>query len=139
MLILWCIDNDEDADGAGGASNAISVIDIVDAFGYNEITMSKAEFMAYIKTYLPKVKTHLELIGKADRIPEFQKGATAFVKDIVSKFDEVQIFVGKEFNTEGGYAYCYYVNQEDTGPTFFYFVDGMKEEKFWIIRRKVMR
>lgn len=86
--------------------------------------------MAYIKGYLPKVKKHLEESGKADRVPVFQKGATAFVKDIVSKFDEVQIYTGKDFNTDGGYAYCYYVNQEDAGPTFFYFVDGMKEEKF---------
>lgn len=130
MLIIWCIDNDEEG-GAGGSSDAVSVVDIVDAFGLQEITLSKGEFMAYIKTFLPKVKKHLEESGKGDRVATFQKGATQFVKHIVEKFDEVQIYTGREFNTEGGYAYCYYVDQSDAGPTFFFFVDGMKEEKFW--------
>ncbi len=60
----------------------------------------------------------------------FQKGATAFVKDIVAKFDEVQIFAGESFSMEGGLGYCYYKEQTDEGPTFFFFVDGMREEKF---------
>jgi hypothetical protein len=75
------------------------------------------------------VKKHLEETNRADRVATFQKGATQFVKHIVEKFDEVQIYTGREFNTDGGYAYCYYKNQEDAGPTFFYFLDGMKEEK----------
>lgn len=124
------VDNDEEDGGAGGSSDAQSVVDIVDAFGLQEVSLSKGEFMAYIKTYLPKVKAHLEATGKADRVKTFQKGATGFVKSIVEKFDEVQIFVGKDYNMEAGYAYCYYVDQNDAGPTFFYFMDGMKEEKF---------
>lgn len=26
-------------------------------------------------------------------------------------------------------CYCYQENQDDSGPTFFFFVDGMKDEK----------
>ena len=122
--------NDEEDGGAGGSADAVSVVDIVDAFGLQEVTLSKAEFMAYIKVYLPKVKKHLEATGKAERVPVFQKGATQFVKHIVEKWDEVQVYAGKEFNMEAGYAYCYYVDQSDSGPTFFYLVDGMREEKF---------
>ena len=53
------IDNDEEG-GAGGSSDAVSVVDIVDAFGLQEITLSKGEFMAYVKAFLPKVKKYLE-------------------------------------------------------------------------------
>jgi len=31
---------------------------------------------------------------------------------------------------EAGYAYCYYKEQTDAGPTFFFFLDGLKEEKY---------
>ena len=69
-------------------------------------------------------------MGKGDRVATFQKGATQFVKHIVEKFDEVQIFAGENYDMEAGFAYCYYVNQDDEGPTFFYFADGMREEKY---------
>lgn len=124
------VENDEEDGGAGGNSDAVSVIDIVDSFNLQELTLSKGEWTAYIKTFLPKVKKHLEAKGKQDRIPIFQKGATAFVKHILEKFDEVQIFAGKAFDVEAGCAYCYYKDQSDAGPTFFFFADAMIEEKF---------
>lgn len=40
------------------------------------------------------------------------------------------MFAGKGFDVDAGFAYCYYKEQTDAGPTFFFFVDGMKEEKF---------
>jgi hypothetical protein len=80
--------------------------------------------------YLKKVKAKLEEQGKTERIPIFQKGATAFVKHIVEKYDEVQLFTGDSNDFDAGFAYCYYREQTDSGPTFFFFLDGMKEEKF---------
>lgn len=121
--------NDEEDGGAGGSSDAVSVVDVVDAFNLQEITLEKKDFMTYIKQYLPKIKKHLEDTGKAARVPSFQKGATQLVKSLVEKWDEVQVFTGKEYNMEAGYAYCYYADQADSGPTFFYLVDGMREEK----------
>jgi Translationally controlled tumour protein len=108
----------------------VSIVDVIDAFGYQEVNLTKKDFVTYIKTYLPKVKQHLETSGKADRVPTFQKGAAAFVKHIIEKFDEIQIYTGKSFDMEAGYTYCYYAEQTDAGPTFFYFLDGMREEKF---------
>jgi len=43
------------------------------------------------------------------------------VKHILEKFDEVQIFVGESYDMEAGYAYAYYKDQSDAGPTFFFF------------------
>jgi hypothetical protein len=42
----------------------------------------------------------------------------------------VQIFVGENYDMEAGYAYAYYKEQTDAGPTFFFFLDGLKEEKY---------
>jgi hypothetical protein len=80
--------------------------------------------------YVKKVKAKLEEQGKADRVPAFQKGATALVKHILEKFDEVQIFVGENYDMEGSFGYCYYKDQSDAGPTFFFFLDAMREEKY---------
>ena len=50
---------------------------------------------------------------------------------IVGKFDEFQIYVGKSMNMEGAYAFSYQESQEDEGPTFLFFADGLKEQKLW--------
>lgn len=79
---------------------------------------------------MQKVKAHLQETGQDARIPDFQKGATQMCKHLLEKFDEIQMFTGESFNMDAGLAYCYYKDQNDDGPTFFFFVDGMKEEKF---------
>ena len=83
-----------------------------------------------MKTYLKTVKAKLEEKGKTERAASFQKGATALAKHIQEKFDEIQIFTGQNMDMEAGLGYCYQKNQDDAGPTFFFFVDGMVEEKF---------
>ena len=35
------------------------------------VTLTKPEFMAYVKAFLPKVKEGLSNAGKKDRVPEF--------------------------------------------------------------------
>ena len=57
--------------------------------------------------YLKKTKAKMEEMGKGDRVPTFQKGATAFVKHLVEKFDEVQFFTGESNDYDAGLAYCY--------------------------------
>ena len=110
--------------------NAETVINIVDAFQLNEITFTKKDFMAWVKGFLKLVSERLEADGKQDRVPEFKKGATELVKFIVAQFDEFQIFTGQSYNMEGALAFCYTKNQDDDGPTFLYFADSLKEEKF---------
>jgi len=110
--------------------NAATVINIVEYFQLNEINLTKKDFMAWVKGFLGGVTAVLEKNGKAERIPGFKKGATDLVKLIVSKFDEFQFFTGQGFNMDGGLAFCYQKEQEDDGPTFLYFLDAMREEKF---------
>lgn len=107
-----------------------TVVDIVDAFKLNEINLSKKDFVAYVKGFLGTVTKNLEANGKAERVPEFKKGATELTKVIMARFDEFQIFTGPSYNMEGALAFAYQKEQEDDGPTFLYFIDSMKEEKF---------
>lgn len=106
------------------------MIDVVDALRLNEITLDKKSFMAYIKGYLKTIKEKLEAAGKTERVAVFQKGATELVKQLVGKWDEVQVFTGESSDWEGALAYCYQVNETDDGPTFFFFLDGLRQEKY---------
>lgn len=112
-------------------ANAETVVDIVDSFGFNEIKdFPKKDFMIYVKGFLAAVTAKLEAKGKTDRVPEFKKGATEAVKLIVAKYDEFQIYAGKDYNMEAGFAFSYQKEQEDAGPTFLFFADCLKQEKF---------
>lgn len=86
--------------------------------------------MSIVKAYLKKVVAHLKEKGKEERVPEFQKGATEMIKFIVGKYDEMQIFTGQSYDTEAGLAFSY-TKDGETEPVFLFFVDGMREEKFW--------
>jgi len=107
-----------------------TVVDVVEAFKLNEIQLSKKDFMAYVKQFLKAVSEKLESIGKGDRIPDFKKGATEMVKYIIGRFDEFQFYTGPKFSMDGGLAFSYQKEQEDEGPTFLFFHDAMKQEKF---------
>ena len=85
--------------------------------------------MTIVKPYLKRVTAHMKENGKEDRVPEFQKGATEMIKFIVGKFDEFQFFTGASFDTEAGMAFAYSMDGE-MDPTFLFFADGCKEEKF---------
>ena len=85
--------------------------------------------MALIKALLKKIEAKLVENGKEDRVPEFKKGATAMVKSVIGKFDEVQIWCGKGFDTEGSICFGYTYEGEEE-PTLLFFNDALKEEKF---------
>ena len=86
--------------------------------------------MGIIKLYLKKVEAHLKENGKEERVPAFKKGATVLVKELVGKFDEIQIFAGKGFDTEASLMFMYTYEGEEN-PTCLFLLDGLKEEKFW--------
>ena len=69
--------------------------------------MAKADFMAYVKNFLKAVTDKLTARGKADRIDEFKKGCTEFVKFVISKYSEFQFYTGPSYNMEAGIALSY--------------------------------
>lgn len=121
---------EEGEDESQPDDKTVTVIDVVDSLRLAEISLDKKGFMAYVKGYLKTIKEKLEASGKADRVAGFQKGATELVKYLVSKWDEVQIWTGESGNWDAGFAYSLMKEQTDEGPTFFYFLDGLKQEKY---------
>lgn len=108
-----------------------TVVDIVDKFDLQEVQgFTKRDFMLWAKGYLTKVTAKLNDLGKAERVPEFKKGATQIVKLIAGQFDEFQIFAGQKNDFEGAFCFAYQKEQTDEGPTFLFFKDGLREQKF---------
>ena len=93
------------------------------------MTLAKKDVMAMIKAYLKRVVAFLKEKGKDERVPEFQKGATEMIKFIMGKFDEMQIFTGESMDMEAGLAFAY-TKDGEMDPTFLFFNDGMREQKF---------
>ena len=125
--VMIATDEEEEDDGQGGET----VVDIVDKFQLNEIQgWSKQDFMQWCRGYMQKVVQKLKDTGKDERVPEFKKGATELVKLIAGKWAEMQIFAGEKNDFEGALCFAYQKEQEDEGPTFLFFKDGLKENKY---------
>jgi len=86
--------------------------------------------MAWARTYLGKISAKLTELGRPERIPEFKRGATELVKLIAGKFSEMQLFTGRSMDYEGAFCFAYQKNQEDEGPTFLFFADGLNGKKY---------
>jgi len=61
------------------------------------------------------------------------------VKFIISKFDEFQFYAGAKYNMEAGLVCSYQKEQTDEGPTVLYFLDNLREEKFWTLKASKYR
>ena len=115
---------DDEDDGGEGET----VINVVDAHNLNELTLSKKDTMAMVKALMKRTVGHLEE-KNPERVDGFKKGATDMVKFVMGKFDEMQIFAGSSMDTEASIAFAYNADGE-VDPTFLFFADCCKEEKF---------
>lgn len=107
-----------------------TVLNIVDAHQLNELALDKKALMGVIKALMKRTSGHLKENGKSeDEVKAFQKGATDLVKFVIGKFDEMQVFCGKSFDTEASICFCWTKDGEED-PTFLYLPHTMKEEKF---------
>ncbi len=109
------------------------VLDVVANSELKQVNMSKKEFMAYIKDYFKKIIAYLEENGKKDRVEGFKKGAQAFIKFIVPKFDDIELYTGANGENDdgeivGGVCISYWEDDSAKGPMFYFFKDGLKEE-----------
>ncbi|KAL4512583.1 hypothetical protein ABPG72_020420 [Tetrahymena utriculariae] len=107
-----------------GKADAEKVLDVVDAFKYQETSFGKKDYTTYIKGYMKKVKTYLEE-KNPDRVAGFMKGAGEMVKWILENFDEFTFYTPESYDTENSIILSYY-NGEEATPTFVYFIDGLK-------------
>jgi hypothetical protein len=69
---------------------AEKVLDVVASFNLNETSFGKSDFMTYFKSFMKKVKTHLEK-ENAERVAGFVEGAKEVANWINKNFDEFQL------------------------------------------------
>jgi len=110
------------------ASDVRQVIDVVNNGRLKETSFDKKTYMGAIKKYMTAIKTHLEA-NKPDRVKDFQEGAQEFVKGVLGSFDDYCFYTGESEDLDNGMIIL--AKYDDTGlkPTFFFWADGLKEEK----------
>lgn len=111
---------DDDAKGGEGEK----VLDVIEAFKYNETSFGKKDYTTYIRGFMKKVKAQLEE-KNPDRVKDFMSGAGAMVKHILENFDEYTFYTPESYDTENSIILSYYKGEE-SAPTFLYFIDGLK-------------
>ena len=109
------------------------VINVVYISELKQIKMKKKEFKAYIKNYFKKIITYLEKNGKKNRIEGFKKGVQDFCNFINPIYNEIELYTGangvnKEGEIIGGICISYWEDESASGPMFYFFKEGLKEE-----------
>lgn len=105
----------EEAD-EGTDDQAEKVNNVVYSFKLSPTSFDKKSYMTYIKGYMKKVKTHLQETAP-DRIPIFEKGIAAFVKKVLSNFNDYEFYTGESMNPDGMVALLNY-REDGTTPYF---------------------
>merc|ERR1712227_445703 len=81
---------------------------------------SKNEFKQWFKKYVRKLRQELKGAGTpVEEIKQFMEEAPNFFKYLLEKYDDLQFFVSKSMNPDGGIIFSYYKDGAMT-PTFVY-------------------
>ncbi|KAF9075756.1 translationally controlled tumor-associated [Rhodocollybia butyracea] len=116
----------EDADEAL-EEGATQVNNVVYSFRLKQTSFDKKSFLTYLKAYMKAVKGRLQE-KKPERVEAFEKGAAAFAKKIVAKFDDYEFYTGEGMNPDGMVALLNY-REDGITPYFTFWKDGLKEIK----------
>ena len=125
------IGNNVDEDAAEGAtaegadSGKTRVINVVNQNRLSETSFDKKSYMAYIKSYMKRLKEKLDESDPA-RSAAFMAGAQTFVKKVIGEFDEYQFFLPESNADDGIVVLAKWVGEE---AIFYYWKDGLKGEK----------
>ncbi|KAA6388004.1 MAG: putative Translationally-controlled tumor protein [Streblomastix strix] len=108
--------------------DVVMVNNVISVFHLQETPFDKKSFMTYIKAYMKRIKEYLEK-NKPERVAGFMADIQDFVKDILKRFDDFQFFTGEQMDPEAGIAIMFY-KEDGITPYFYFFRDGLKEEKY---------
>lgn len=124
---------DEDGDVGGQGPAIEKVNNIIDGFQLEEYISSKKDMVAVFKDKIKLVKERLS--DNPKRLEKWdQKGAVGlFLKDVFAKFDECKFYMGKSYGSydpkESMLIISFWVKEDDTGETFHFFKDCLREVK----------
>ena len=103
---------------------------IVDRFGYTETQIGTAsDFKGWLKDYMMSVRAKLREAKKdKEEIQAFMSTASGIAKYFITRFKDVQFFLGPSFDANA-MVFSIYEDGALT-PNFYYIMAGMIEEKF---------
>lgn len=118
--------------------NVPKVNNIIHNFSLEEYYCSKADFKDLIKESVGKVKEILK--DKPDRLKEWEKGGAVatFLGNVYKNFEnedwDLKIYMGKTYGNssdpkESMIIVSYWVDGSDSGETFHFFKDCLREVK----------
>ena len=117
----------------GVDDQAVRVINIVNTHELTETTISKKEYMAYIKGYSGFLLKKFKEIVSADdaAVKAFQGALGKFVKDVLTRFDEFSFYTSPNSSDNFGESMLILSDYAADGmtPYFYYFKVGLVEEK----------
>ena len=108
---------------------------VISNFSLEEYYGSKADVKEHFTRRIKAMKE--KLADKPDQLKNWEKGGAVakFVKELFGKFDDVRWFMGSRYGNdqieenESMIIAAYWVDDNDSGETFFFFKDCLREQK----------
>lgn len=104
-----------------------TVNNVVYSFRLQQTSFDKKSYLTYIKGYMKAVKAKLAETNP-EEIPIFEKGATAYVKKVVSSFKDWDFYTGESMDPDGMIVLLNY-REDGTTPYVCIWKHGIKEQK----------
>ncbi|EGV61050.1 hypothetical protein PSN45_002041 [Yamadazyma tenuis] len=115
-------------DGGDDLEEGVETVNnVVYSFRLQNTGFDKKSFLTYIKGYMKKVKAHLAEVNP-DAIETFEKGATTYVKKVVSSFNDWEFYTGESMDPDAMIVLLNY-REDGTTPYVAIWKHGVKEEK----------
>jgi len=90
----------------------------------------KKSYTAYLKEYMKKLLTKLEET-KPEEVDTFKSNMNKVMKDLLTRFKDLQFFTGESCDIDGMVAMVEYRDEDnDSIPYLMCFKHGLDEEKF---------
>ena len=119
-----------DEDGGPADSGPAQVNNVIDGFQYTETQMGTAvDFKGWMKDYMQLVVEKMKEKSKGkEAIQGFKGQAAGIAKFLISRFSDVQFFLGPSFDSQT-MVFSIYPEGALT-PNFYYIMAGFEAEKF---------
>ncbi|EPE27625.1 Mss4-like protein [Glarea lozoyensis ATCC 20868] len=118
----------EEAD-EGTEDGAVQVNNVVNSFRLSQTSFDKKTYLSHLKGYMKKVKEALKEKGADESvITQFEKGAQAYAKKIVTNFKDYDFYVGESMDPDGMVVLMNY-REDGTTPFVTVWKHGLTEMK----------
>jgi len=125
--------NASEEEGDEGVEDSVAKVNnIIHTFQLQSIPLSKADYKGHIKTYIKRVKKHLDDTKASDEDKEaFKSKGQGFVMKVLKNFDDYEFYVGESGPSEGDDQMTVLLNYREDGvtPYFTYWKHGLESMK----------